>query len=277
MQNRRQFLLSSTTLTALGALAGPAFRARAAATHPAPLTLGIASYTFRKFNRAQTLAFTQRLGIHQICFKSFHLPLDSSAAECAAAAAEAKSKGITLWGGGVITMKTPAQVEQAFNYARAAGMRCIVGVPYPKVMDLVEQHIKTFDIAVAIHNHGPGDHLYPLPSDAYRHIKGRDPRLGLCVDIGHTVRAGGDLNAQVRACRDRLLDFHVKDVNEASPRGHAVEVGRGVIDIPAFLKTVREVGYQHLLSFEYEPQPDDPFPGLCESVGYVRGVLATWT
>jgi sugar phosphate isomerase/epimerase len=273
MQNRRQFLLSSTVL---GALAGSALRGRAAnAVHPAPLTLGVASYTFRKFTRAQALAFTRRLGIHQICFKSFHLPLDSSPKECAAAAAEAKAAGITLWGGGVITLKTPGQVRQAFQYARAAGMRCIVGVPYPEVMDLVEQHIKTFDIAVAIHNHGPGDHLYPLPTDAYRRIQGRDPRLGLCVDIGHTVRAGGDLREQLRHCRDRLLDLHVKDVNEAGPRGHAVEVGRGVIDIPAFLRTLREIGYQHLLSFEYEPHPDDPLPGLAESVGYVRGVLAT--
>lgn len=272
--NRRQFLRTSATLGALGAVGLPV-RSVHAATRKAPFTLGIASYTLRKFDRAKTLEFTQQLAIDQICFKSMHLPLDSSPAECARAAAEAKARGITLWGGGVIGMKNPSQVDQAFRYAKAAGMTCMVIAPSPAMLDLIEGRVKQTNIAVAIHNHGPTDKTYPLPSDAARYLKGRDSRLGLCVDIGHTVRAGGDLNQEIRTCRDRLLDIHMKDVNEATRKGHAVIVGRGVIDIPSFLATLREVGYRRLLSFEYEQSANDPFAGLAESVGYVRGVMAT--
>ncbi len=73
---------------------------------------------------------------------------------------------------------------------------------------------------------------------------------------------------------DRLLDVHIKDVSEAAAKGHGVEIGRGVIDIPKFLKTLVEIKYSGIVSFEYEKDADDPLAGLAESVGYVRGVLA---
>jgi len=73
---------------------------------------------------------------------------------------------------------------------------------------------------------------------------------------------------------DRLLDVHIKDVSAAKPRGRTVEIGRGVIDIPKFVRTLLKIRYSGVVSFEYEKDENDPLPGLAESVGYVRGVLA---
>jgi sugar phosphate isomerase/epimerase len=73
---------------------------------------------------------------------------------------------------------------------------------------------------------------------------------------------------------DRLLDVHMKDVSEATSKGHAVEIGRGVINIPRFLRTLIRIDYSGIVSFEYEKDAEDPMAGLAESVGYVRGVLA---
>jgi len=101
-----------------------------------------------------------------------------------------------------------------------------------------------------------------------------DKRMGLCIDIGHTVRVGADLIASTEKCADRLMDVHMKDVTEAAPRGHGIQVGRGVIDIPPFLRTLRRLNYSGVVSFEYEEEAKDPLPGLAESVGYVRGVWA---
>lgn len=273
--NRRRFLQQSAVLTGGGlALTTLSPRRLLADTSSQPPGLGIASYTFRKFDLAQTVEMTRRVGIDQLCLKSFHLELDSTPEQCAEAVARARAAGITVWAGGVITMRTVDQVDQAFRYARAAGMRCIVGVPHPEVLSLVEQRIREYDIAVAIHNHGPGDRLYPLPQDAYDRIRTLDARLGLCIDVGHTERAGGSSIEAIHACADRLLDIHLKDVSAARPEGREIEIGRGVMDIPGILRALLEVNYRGLLSFEYEKDPDDPLPGLAESVGYVRGALA---
>jgi len=238
------------------------------------LKLGLASYSLRKFNLDEVLAMTKRVGLKYIALKSFHLPLDSSLSQIRQVAAKVKQAGLELYGGGVIYMKNEAEVNRAFEYAKAAGMKVIIGVPRPELLPLVERKVREYDIKLAIHNHGPGDKVYPTPAVAYERIKHLDRRIGLCNDIGHTIRAGMDPSVAAERYADRLLDVHMKDVSEASARGSGVEVGRGVIDIPRFLRTLVKIRYQGVVSFEYEKDANDPLPGLAESVGYVRGVLA---
>ena len=240
----------------------------------APFALGLASYTLRKFDLDQTLAMTKRVGLTHICLKSFHLPLDATAEQIAAAVAKVKQAGLDLYGGGVITMKTDKDVNQAFEYAKAAGMRTIVGAPIPDVLPLVNEKVKQFDIEVAIHNHGPGDKVYPTPESIYQKVERCDPRIGLCIDIGHTLRIGADPVVDAERFADRLLDLHIKDVSAAAPEGQTVEIGRGVIDIPALLRTLIKVKYSRVASFEHEKDENDPLAGLAESVGYIRGALA---
>ena len=66
----------------------------------------------------------------------------------------------------------------------------------------------------------------------------------------------------------------MKDITEATAKGTCCEAGRGVIDLPMFLRTLDKIGYTGRVSFEYEKDPHDPLPGLAETVGYYRGVLA---
>ncbi len=283
-QNRRQFL-QIAGIGAVASLAGTS--SSLGQVPPAPprggvrgragkqqFELGLASYTLRKFNLDDTLAMTKRVGLKYICFKSFHLPLDSTPAQIRDVVAKVKEAGLILYGGGVITMRNEDQVNNAFDYAKAAGMKVIIGVPAPEMLPLVNQKVKQYDIKVAIHNHGPGDKIYPTPASAYERIKDLDKRIGLCNDIGHTLRIGSDPIASVKKYADRLLDVHMKDVTEATANGKNIEIGRGVIDIPNFLKMLVKIKYSGIVSFEYEKDADDPLAGLAESVGYVRGVLA---
>ncbi len=236
--------------------------------------LGLASYTLRKFKLDETLEMTKRVGLKYIAFKSFHLALDSTPAQIKEVVARVKKAGLILYGGGVIYMNSEAEVNRAFDYAKAAGMKVIIGVPKPELLKLVDKKVRQYDIKVAIHNHGPTDKVYPTPASAYEKIKNLDKRIGLCNDIGHTQRAGVDPSVSVEKYADRLLDIHIKDVTEATAKGHGVEAGRGVIDIPRFLRTLVKIKYAGIVSFEYEKDADDPLAGLAESVGYVRGVLA---
>jgi sugar phosphate isomerase/epimerase len=278
VQSRRQFIKiasigAAASLTGTSSSLGRARGSQRRADKPL-FELGLASYTLRKFNLDDTLAMTKRLGLKYICFKSLHLPLDSTPAHIRSVVAKVKEAGLVLYGGGVIYMRNRDQVHQAFDYAKAAGMKVIVGVPMPELLPLVDKKVKQYDIKVAIHNHGPGDKVYPTPAAAYERIKDLDRRIGLCNDIGHTMRAGSDPAVSVKKFADRLLDVHMKDVSEASAKGHGVEIGRGVIDIPKFLRMLVKIKYSGIVSFEYEKDADDPMAGLAESVGYVRGVLA---
>ena len=238
------------------------------------LRLGMASYTFREFGLEDTLLMTQRLGLTRIAFKSFHLPLESTPAQIQEVAARVKDAGLDLYGGGVIYMKDRTEVERAFEYARAAGMRVIIGVPNPELIPLVEEKIKLTNIQVAIHNHGPGDDVYPTPQSAYDRLRGLDARFGLCVDVGHTQRAGVDPAGSIRKLADRVLDVHIKDVSAASAEGGTIEIGRGVIDIPEVCRALLEIKFSGAVSFEFEKDGKDPLAGVAESVGYIRGVLA---
>lgn len=275
--SRRGFLKAAGLAAAGVGAAGVGLpRPARAATKPKqlPFALALASYTTRKLTLEETLRIAQRLALEHICLKSFHLPLEATPEVIRQVAEKVRAAGIDLYGGGVIRMADKAEVDRAFDYAKAAGMRVIVGVPYEEVLPLVNQKVKQYDIRVAIHNHGPGDKHYATPEDAYRKIEKLDPRLGLCMDIGHTVRAGADPAADAVRFADRLLDIHMKDVSAAAKDGKTLEIGRGVIDIPGFLRALVETNYSGMVSFEYEKDPDDPLCGLAESVGYVRGVLA---
>ena len=217
---------------------------------------------------------TQRVGLKYICFKSMHLPLNAKPDEIAAVVAKVKKAGLILYGGGVVSMQKKEQIDQAFEYAKAAGMKTIIAAPTVAMLPLVNEKIQQYGIAVAIHNHGPGDKIFPTPLSVYEKVKDLDRRFGLCIDIGHTVRIGADLIDSTRKCADRVLDIHIKDVTAATPKGRGIEVGRGIIDIPEFLRTLCQINFAGVVSFEYEEQPNDPLPGLAESVGYTKGVLA---
>jgi sugar phosphate isomerase/epimerase len=237
--------------------------------------LGVASYTLREFSQEEALDMTLRCGVNRITFKSMHLPLDSDKATIQKAVALCNQKGVTLYGGGVIYMKTKPEVDQAFDYAKTAGMEMIIGVPNHDLLDYVEGKVKEYDIKLAIHNHGPGDLVYPSAESAYLLIKNRDKRMGLCIDIGHTKRIGRDPEQDVKDYFDRVFDIHIKDVTAADKDGKTCIIGRGVIDFPSFLKAVNKLGYKGTLALEYEAEGKDPLPGMMESFGYVKGVLAT--
>ncbi len=280
--SRRLFLKSVGVLAgavAVGSTASAATAAVAAPSVPhdnkkfAP-RFGLASYTTRKLTLDQTIALVKRLNLSCLTLKDMHLPMNVPLEITAQTAQKVRDAGLDLYGGGVIYMNSEAEVDRAFDYAKAAGFRLIVGVPRHELLDYVEDKIKTYNIAVAIHNHGPEDRLYPTVQSAYTRLEGRDKRFGLCIDIGHTQRSDIRPADDILQFHDRMLDIHFKDVSAPTRRGSTVEIGRGVIDIPAALEALRRVGYAGVASYEYEKDADDPLPGLAESVGYVNGVIA---
>jgi len=276
--NRRNFLkvagasaAACATITPGRALALDRAEPAAAAV---PFTLGMASYTLRQFPADQAIEMTKRLGLTRICFKDFHLKLDATPEVIADTVAKVKAAGLDLYAGGVIYMKSEAEVDRAFVYAKAAGFKMIIGVPTYELLPYTNKKVQEYDIPVAIHNHGPDNPLFPTPQSAYERIASLDRRLGLCMDVGHTQRSGVDPSESAEKYFDRLFDIHIKDTSASTAQGQTVEIGRGVIDIPKLLRTLKRLGFKGTLALEYEKDAKDPLPGSAESIGYLKGVLA---
>jgi sugar phosphate isomerase/epimerase len=241
----------------------------------ASLQLGIAGYTFLHVPVDQGIAMMRRTGVSALSIKDFYLPMNSSPDTIHSVSEQFRSAGIRIYAAGVIYMKSEQEVDRAFEYAKTLGVDLIVGVPNPDLIAYTEQKVKTYNIRVAIHNHGPEDKLYPSPADVYDRIKGLDPRMGLCLDIGHAARAGADPVKVVGDYAPRIFDLHVKDLAVISREAKPIELGRGVLDIPGLAKALKRIGYTGYCSIEHEMDMKDPLPGIAESAGYFRGVVKT--
>lgn len=232
----------------------------------------MAGYTFLHFKLAETLEMMKKVDVHYLCIKDFHLPLTSNAEQIAAFHQTLKDAGITGYAVGPIYMKTHEEIDRAFDYAKRVGVNLMIGIPNYEDLPYVDKKVKETGIRYAIHNHGPDIKLYPTADDVYDHIKNLDKRIGLCFDMGHDKRSGSDPIADLKKYGPRIFDIHLKNVTGATKEGKTCELGRGIIDIPAFVAMLRKVKYAGSCSIEYEKDMKDPLAGIAESVGYFRGV-----
>jgi len=236
--------------------------------------LGCAGFTFVNFDIDKTLDVLQKLDLHYLCIKDFHLPLKSTDEEIAAFHKKLAEKGVTGYAVGPIYMSTEEEVDRAFEYARRVGVKLIVGVPMHNILPYVDRKVKEYGMNYAIHLHGPDmPDRYPDAEDVWNHVKDLDPRIGMCLDIGHDRRNGKDPVADLKKYHSRVFDIHIKDVTGSTKAGRSFEIGRGIIDFPAFVEALREVGYTGVCSLEHERNMGDPFTGIGESIGYFRAAI----
>ena len=277
MNSRRKFLkLAGTGVLAAGAFSFNSFPKMPVAVDKAAntFTIGMAGYTFREFTVEKTIEMMKKIGVANLSLKDFHMPLNSTQEKINAVLEKFKSAGINVYTVGVVYMKTQESVDQAFEYAKMAGVKMIVGAPDYELLPYVEKKIKTYNFKMAIHNHGPDNPLYPNATDIWNHIKTLDARIGICIDIGHTTRDGEDPTVDILKYKSRIYDIHIKDVDNAAKEGKTVEMGRGIIDIPKVVDTLRKIKYTGSCSLEFEKDMKDPLVGIAESIGYFKGVMA---
>ena len=243
-----------------------------------PIRLGMASYTFRQFDRAQVITWMKQLRLDTINCKDVkdHLPSTSKEAE-QQAIDDYKAAGIRITAVGTVYFPKDEDedIRTKFEYAKLAGAKVIVaGDPAPEVLPRIEKFVKEYDIRFAIHNHGPEDKIWHSPLDVLKAVKNMDPRMGCCIDIGHTMRAGTDVVQAIREAGPRLFDLHVKDLAKADSKESQVAVGEGILPFRAIFAELIKIGYKGNVDLEYEIHGDDPMPGVTESFAYMRGVLA---
>jgi sugar phosphate isomerase/epimerase len=243
----------------------------------APFAFGVASYTFRSFSRAQVIAFMKELRLTDLNAKDVkdHLPSTSAEAEMQAIA-DYKAAGIKLTAAGNIGFPKDddEDVRAKFEYCKRADIKIIVCDPEIAVLPTLERFVKQYDMRLAIHNHGPEHKVFHSPLDVLEAVKNMDPRMGCCVDVGHTMRAGVDPVAAIRAVGPRLYDVHVKDLAKPDSRESQVNVGEGLMPFREIFQALMDLKYAGHVDLEYEIHGDNPMPGVIESFAYMRGMLA---
>jgi sugar phosphate isomerase/epimerase len=278
--SRRTFVQSGALIAAATAAsaAAPSFAEPVPpAARPSPVQLGIASYTFRKFSRAQLIGFMKQLNLAALNAKDVkdHLPIEP--AQEAAALADYSAAHIALHAAGTIGFlkDDDADIRSKFEYCKRAGISVIVaGGVDPHLFPRIEKFVREYNIRLAIHNHGPEDKLWPSPLTVLNAVKHLDPRIGCCIDLGHAMRAGTDVVQAIHEVGPRLFNMHMKDLSNSQSRENQVDVGDGIMPVRGIFQALISVGYKGFVDLEYEIHEDDPMPGVSRSIAFMRGVLA---
>ncbi len=127
-------------------------------------------------------------------------------------------------------------------------------------------------VRLAVENIGrdaPGSRM----DDLIDMIAGLGDHVGLCHDVGHSVQAGFDPRAELRAAlaSGKLFSLHLHDVKPDNV-DHFLP-GEGVVDLDGLIDDLNAAEFAGLRVLEIKPPAED-LPGRLRAA---RSVLAAWT
>jgi len=232
--------------------------------------IGLQSYSLRHFDEETALKQSEKLGVHYWEAFPGHIPISTVPGYVAEQQAKLARSKVQLVGYGVIGFDAnEAKAREYFDFAKAMGIQYISADPNKDAatFDLLDKLVEEYQIAIAIHNHGPG-HRYDKASDVLEMVEGRHPLIGACVDTGHFLRSDEDPVAVVQKLGKRVFGIHLKDVRTIrDAEGKSVNkqftiLGEGDLNVVGLLRELRKQGYDQTLSMEYEENPENPLSDL---------------
>jgi sugar phosphate isomerase/epimerase len=283
--NRRDALKIAT----LSALSLPLLKSGAAenvpdsaakkSSHSSQLKLGLASYSLSKMSVDDVIEACKQLEISAVSLYKTHCPWsDGTPEQCKTIVQKFSDAGISVTSTGMIELPNDeAVIRKSLDNVRAAGLKTFCGwVKQTDSLPLVDKLLKEYNLKVAIHNHGPTEAL-ATGMDVWNAVQPYDTRVGLCLDVGHGFRAGENPAKTIRQCHERIYEVHLRDTavtGGTMKDSQPVVIGHGLLDFCAIITALLEVKYEFRAEFEYEKKEDNRMPGLAESAGYIRGLLA---
>ena len=275
--SRREFL-QWTAAAAGAAVLSPVVGLAADPDPYGGFKMGLQSYSLRGFKDAKiALQHTQKLGLKY--WESFrnHIPMDTAPEKIEATKALLKEFGVTLVAFGVEGFNdNEGAARKAFDFAKAMGVMSISADPQKNkaTFDLLDKLVAEYDIAIAIHNHGPKA-SYDKVTDVETWVKDRHPKIGACVDTGHYIRSDENPAEVIEKLGKRVFGVHLKDFKgPAGSDKRPTVLGEGNLDVLACLKALKKLNYQNSLSIEYEENPKDPIADIELCLKAVRDAVA---
>jgi sugar phosphate isomerase/epimerase len=280
--DRRQFLAASAV--ALVASPGADATGLARADDPDPFggfKLGAQSYTFREFTLEQALKRMKELGLRYGEFYQKHCPRTDKPAAIKAFLNLCKDYDVTPLAWGVQNFsKNHDDNKRSFEFGKALGLKMLSANPTTDAFDSLDKLCDEYKIAIGIHPHGPVGprgkerlHEWYSAEVILAAVKDHHKLIGTCLDTGHLIRAAQlgkklDPAAQIKLMGARNFGIHLKDHD--NKRKTDVVYGKGVLDVPAVLKALKEVKFPGMISIEYEANPKDPVPDVKACVQVVK-------
>ncbi len=239
--------------------------------------IGIQSYSLRNFDLLEAVRHIQGMGVHYVEFYSKHLALDATDETIADCKKLLASADITLNAHGVSNFTKDHEANRKiFEFAKKAGIRNITANPEKDAFDSLDKLVAEYDIRICIHNHGPGAR-FDKADDTLQAVRGRDPRIGACVDTGHYIRTGEEPVEVIRRLGDRVHALHIKDdTYKGDKRSHNVVIGQANLNVVGVFKALKEIRFpaDGSISLEYESNPDNPIEEMKQCLTVAREAIA---
>ena len=185
--------------------------------------------------------------------------------------------GITPVSYGVVNFQNDEEsMRKVFDFAKNMGIATIMTEPEYDDYSLIEKMAQEYKINVAIHNH-PIPSKFALPKTVLEHIHGSNERIGVCADTGHWMRSGVDPLDALRLLDGRILNVHLKDLNEfGSKDAYDVPFGFGKGKIHDILAELTMQNYRGYLAIEHEnkDEVDNPSPSVKKGIEYIKNITS---
>lgn len=200
-------------------------------------------------------------------FDDFH---DPSRGPQLAAATERAARAVAAAGGTVLLLIDRPAPERAATTGRSLDARRLDDRQWTAMLDAIRRCAAVGEdhaLRPAFHPHAGS---YVEYEDEIERLLD-DSDLALCLDTGHAAYAGIDAERALVAYGQRLAHVHLKDVRAdvverglgfwaALEAGVFCPLGEGVVDLPAVLAALDEVGYEGYATIEQDRVPGSGSP-----------------
>ncbi|HTL29549.1 MAG TPA: sugar phosphate isomerase/epimerase [Tepidisphaeraceae bacterium] len=223
--------------------------------------LGCQAYTFRAMSLFETLDLMHDLGMHYVeMYPGQKLSKESSTRvgpkmsqdEVDALIAKAKETEVTLESFGVCDMgKDEKSAREVLDWAKKIGLPQVVSEPPVDRLADLDKLCQEYGIKLAIHDH-PKPSLYWNCDFELKALEGKSNSIGSCADIGHWTRSGLSSPECVKKLEGKIIELHMKDVNEPEVKAHDMVWGSGVVGVGEILVELKRQGFKGAFFTEYE-------------------------
>lgn len=237
--------------------------------------IGVQSFTYRQFDVPGIIDELEDTGITALEIFPGTLSPDDSEEDVDDAKQMLADSGIRICGFGVCGFSSDETDAVARNLDFAAGLGCDyvsidVDPDDDEIKDVLVEEAKQRDLLLGIHNHGPTHH-YDTADSVLASIQNFDSVLGACVDTGHFLRADETPERAIELLGQRVHAVHLKDFLDAETE---VVPGTGKLNYGSVLDKLEEhTSFDTAFVIEYEADPEDPTPGMRQTVGVFKQAL----
>jgi sugar phosphate isomerase/epimerase len=147
---------------------------------------------------------------------------------------------------------TEEEIERGFEMAKALGVENITASANVSTAPRVDKYAQKYKIMVGFHGHDQTSNPdeFSTPETFARAMKGASKYIGVNLDIGHFVAAGGDPVEYIRQHHAEINVLHLKD--RKKNHGANLPFGEGDTPIVAVLRLLRDNQWKIPANIEYE-------------------------